>query len=155
MLYLDSSALVKCYAVEAGTLETIDRIDEAELVATSAITRIEVTSALARAVREGILPVRAGREAYDAFGREWPSLVQVPVTERVLARAQELLWGRGLRAYDALQLASALVWEERMAQPVTLATFDARLGGAALQAGMHVWPADAPIRPQGTRPRAR
>lgn len=140
MLYLDSSALVKCYGEEAGALQTVDVIDGADMVATSPITRVEVSSALARAVREGLLAPKTGREAYESFRNEWRSLIQVPVTERVLARAQELLWESGLRAYDAMQLASAIVWQERVAEDVTLATFDTRLAAAAGRAGLHAWP---------------
>jgi predicted nucleic acid-binding protein len=140
MLYLDSSALVKCYGEESGALDTVDVIDRAEMVATSPITRVEVSSALARAVREGILAPKTGREAYESFRDEWRSLIQVPLTERVLSRAQGLLWESGLRAYDAVQLASAMVWQERVAEDVTLATFDTRLASAAVRAGLHAWP---------------
>jgi predicted nucleic acid-binding protein len=142
MLYIDSSALVKCYAQEPGALDTIDLLDGADMVASSPITRVEVSSALARAVREGLLSPKAGREAYAAFCDEWRSMIQVPVAERVLVRAQELLWANGLRAYDALQLASALVWQERLAADVTIATFDRRLAAAAGTAGVRAWPGE-------------
>lgn len=138
--YLDSSALAKLYTGEPGALDTIDLIDGAEMVATSPITRIEITSALARGIRDGTLTARMAREVYDAFQDEWRSLVQVPVTERVLGRAQELLWQSVLRAGDAMQLASALVWREQVMDEVTLATFDTRLAAAARQARLHVWP---------------
>jgi predicted nucleic acid-binding protein len=141
MLYLDSSALVKCYAEEAGALDTIDLIDAAEAVATSSMTRVEVASALARAVRAGILSAKVGRQAHDAFAAEWDALIQVPVSGRVLARADAAVWESGLRGYDAVQMASALLWQERVGQAVTLATFDARLARAAAAfSGMTVWP---------------
>lgn len=141
MLYLDSSALVKCYAEEAAALDMIDLIDAAEMVATSSITRVEVASALARAVREGLLTPKTGHEAHAAFSAEWDALIQVPVTGRVLARADAAVWDFGLRGYDAVQLASALLWQERVGQAMTLATFDARLArAAAALSGMTVWP---------------
>jgi len=138
--YLDSSALVKLYTGESGALDTIHLIDGAEMVATSLITRVEITSALTRGVREGSLTARMAREAYGAFQDQWGSLVQVPVTERVLRRAQDLLWQSVLRAGDAVQLASALVWREQVMGDVTLATFDARLASAARRAGLDAWP---------------
>lgn len=140
MLYLDSSALVKCYGEEAGALDTIDLIDAAEMVATSPITRVEVASALARAARNGMLAPKAAREAFRTFAGEAHALIQIPVSERVLARAQELVWQAGLRGYDAIQLASALTWAERSGRPLTLATFDRRLAAAGQQAGLAVWP---------------
>jgi predicted nucleic acid-binding protein len=139
-VFLDSSALVKCYSEEQGALDTMALLDVAAMVAVSPLTRVEVTSALTRAVREGVLTARLGRDAYAAFLEEWPALIQVPVSEGVLGRAQELLWQSPLRAYDALQLASALVWRERLSEPVTFATFDARLAAAARPAGLDAWP---------------
>lgn len=139
--YLDSSALVKLYTGESGALDTIDLIDGADMVATSPITRVEITSALTRAVRTGGMTARMARDAYDELQDHWRSLVQVPLTERVLGRAQDLLWQSVLRAGDALQLASALVWQEQVMDAVTLATFDARLAAAARQARLNVWPA--------------
>lgn len=140
MVYLDSSALVKLYGEEAGALDTIDLLDDAEMVAISPITRVEVASALARAVRTRMLAANGGREAYRAFIEESHALVQVPVTDRVLTRAQDLVWEHGLRGYDAVQLASALTWQDRVGMSVTLATFDVQLAGAAGKAGMEIWP---------------
>jgi predicted nucleic acid-binding protein len=143
MLYLDASALVKCYGEEAGALDTVDLIDAAELVATSLVTRVEVASAFARAVREGLFRPKTGREAHAAFGAEWDALIQVPVTGRVLARAEAAVWDFALRGYDAVQLASALIWQERVGRAVTLATFDGRLARAAASSGITAWPAPA------------
>jgi uncharacterized protein len=140
-LYLDSSALVKLYAEEAGSLEMVDLVDGATTVATSSISCVEVASALARGVRSGLLAATAGREAHATFSEECHALVQVPVTERIVRRAQELVWDAGLRGYDAVQLASALTWEERIGSRVTLATFDTRLARAGAAAGLAVWPA--------------
>ena len=139
-LYLDSSALVKCYGEEAGALDTIELIDRADLVATSQLSRVEVVSALARAARRGLLSARAAAAASRAFAEESRSLVQVPATEPVLLRAQQLVWDAGLRGYDAVQLASALTWAERVGAAPTFATFDRRLGLAARGAGLVTWP---------------
>ncbi len=143
ILYLDSSALVKCYGDEPGALDTVNLVDAAEMVVTSPLTRVEVASALARAVRRGVLASSGGREAYAAFTRESPALIQVPVSEAVLSRAQTFVWEHGLRGYDAVQLASAVAWQERIGRTVTMATFDSRLAHAAQQAGVDVWPAPA------------
>lgn len=143
IVYLDSSALVKCYGDEAGSLDTVDLLGGAELVATSLVTSVEVSSALARAVRGGIVEPEAGREADRLFREEWPALIRLPLTPRVLGRAQDIAWELALRGYDAVQLASALIWQERVGTSITLATFDARLARAARDAGMAVWPSPA------------
>lgn len=139
--YLDSSALVKCYVSEAGSLDTIDMIGQADMVVTSPVTRVEVASGLARAVRVGSLAARGAHAAYADFAGEVEAIIQVPLTEAIVARAQALVWEHGLRGYDAIQLASALAWQQRLGVRVTLATFDARLAQAAAESGLQVWPA--------------
>ncbi len=141
IVYLDSSALVKCYVPEAGWEETLALVSAADLVATSPITRVEVASGLARAVRTGGLSAATGREALRAFAEESHALIQIPMTERLLVRAQAFVWDHGLRGYDAVQLASAVTWRERAASPVTLATFDRRLWQACATVGLDPWPA--------------
>jgi hypothetical protein len=42
--------------------------------------------------------------------------------------------------YDAVQLASALIWKDSIGDEVTLATFDRELWHAAPRAGLRVWP---------------
>lgn len=140
ILYLDSSALVKLYVEEARSLDTVDVVGQAAVVATSAVSRVEVSSAFARGVRAGLIAAAAGRRAQEAFSREAAALVILPITERIVLRAQELVWDSGLRGYDAVQLASALAWQERMGAAITMATFDVTLGSAAVEAGLDVWP---------------
>ena len=139
-LYLDTSALVKRYVVEQGSSETIELVRRAEMVGTSLVTRAEVAAALAKAVRLG-LGGETGRMAHGTFLTHWPDFVRIPITEVLLSRADMLAWDYALRAYDAIQLASALTWQESLGTPVTLATFDYELWKAGKEAGMLVWPA--------------
>ncbi len=50
-IYLDASALVKRYVAEAASAEVAAAIDAARLLATAVVSRADVTSALAKAVR--------------------------------------------------------------------------------------------------------
>ncbi len=140
IVYLDSSALVKRYVAERGSKEVIELTAAAEIVATSLISRAEVAAAFARAVRLGVLDHDGGRRAQRKFSREWPDLARVPVSEALVSRAETLAWDYGLRGYDAVQLASALTWQEAIGQDVFLGTFDGQLWEAASGAGVHVWP---------------
>jgi uncharacterized protein len=140
ILYLDASALVKRYVAESGSQETADVCAKADIVATSLVSRAEVAAALAKAVRLGILEPDKGRKAQRAFTSQWPDFAKVPVTEALVARAEALAWDAALRGYDAVQLASALTWQESVGADVTLATFDRQLWDAGKQVGMHVWP---------------
>ena len=140
-LYLDTSALVKCYVAERGSQEVLSLTVRAEAVGSSLISRTEVAAAVAKAVRLGWLSSESGRKAHRAFLREWADCMRIPVTEALLSRADTLAWDYALRAYDAIQLASALTWQESVGMPVTLATFDRQLWEAGQKAGIEVWPA--------------
>lgn len=138
--YLDASALVKRYVTERGSAETIELTTTADVVATSLVSRAEVAAALAKAVRSGLLSDDEARKAQRTFAREWPDLARIPVTEALVARAETLARDHALRGYDAVQLASALTWQESVGTDIVVATFDAQLWKAARQAGMKAWP---------------
>lgn len=140
IVYADASALVKRYVTEAGSAEVIALTTGAEGVATALVTRAEVAAAFARAVRVGLLDDVGGRRAQRRFSREWPDLMRVPVTETLVARAEALAWAHGLRSYDAVQLASAMTWQDALGQEIVLATFDRQLWDGARDSGLRVWP---------------
>ena len=139
-LYLDSSALAKRYLVETGSEDVRQWIEGAELTATSLITRAEVTAAITRAVRMGVLEEQSARRMIDEFRTDWVSLNRIPVTETLVARADRLACEFGLRGYDAVHLAAVLTWQENLNFPVTLATFDKELADAARQSGLGILP---------------
>jgi uncharacterized protein len=142
--YLDASALVKRYLVELGSRETIALTADAEMSATSMVTRAEVAAALAKATRTGLVTQDLARSAQRSFAEDWPDLARVPVTEAVVERAEALAWDHGLRGYDAVQLASALSWQESVGTEIVLATFDQQLWDAAPKAGVKAWPERRP-----------
>ena len=138
--YLDASALVKRYLVERGSRETIALTVESEMIATSIISRAEVAAGFAKAARKGLVTQERALSAQRSFAGDWPDLVRVPVTEALVERAEALAWDHGLRGYDAVQLASALTWQQSVGTEIVLATFDQQLWEAAPQAGLKAWP---------------
>lgn len=64
----------------------------------------------------------------------------MPVTEALVERAEGLAWEHGLRGYDAVQLASALSWQESAGEEIVLATFDQQLWEATNRTGLRAWP---------------
>jgi len=140
IVYVDASALLKRYVVERESEKVIELLATAVL-ATSLVSRAEVAAALARAARLGVVDRDSARRAQRRFSREWPDLARVPVTEGLVAHAETLAWDYGLRGYDAVQLASALAWQESIGEDVVVATFDRQLWEAASRAGLHAWPA--------------
>jgi predicted nucleic acid-binding protein len=144
ILYLDASALVKRYVAEAGAEEVAQAVAEADVIGTSLISRAETAAALAKAVRTGALTRQAAASTLQVFRSEWPDLVRVQATEMLVARADILAWELGLRGYDAVHLASALLWQDSLGRGVTMATFDRRLWKAAEQRGLDPFPEDLP-----------
>jgi predicted nucleic acid-binding protein len=142
--YLDASALVKRYLVERGSRETTELTAKSEMTATSIVSRAEVAAALAKAARTGLVTHDVARTAQRSFAGDWQDLVRVAVTEALVERADTLAWEHGLRGYDAVQLASALTWQESVGEEIVLATFDQQLWEAAKRTGLKPWPEQFP-----------
>jgi uncharacterized protein len=140
IVYLDSSALAKRYIAETGSVEIEALIKKAEVVGTGLITRAEVPAALAKAVRMNWLEQTQAEKMLRVFRANWQVLAVVQTTESLMSLADTLAWEHGLRGYDAVHLASAIVWQEALGEPVTLATFDHNLWQATVKIEMMVWP---------------
>jgi len=135
-LYLDTSALAKIYVQEADS----DALDAALtgrrdlLISELAFT--ELTSALARRLREGQVDATVGRRIYqqllrDVRAGEYRLLDLTSATHR---EAERLLLTLGrhvpLRAADSLHLAAAALADAR-----ALVTYDRQMHAAALALG--------------------
>lgn len=131
ILYLDASALVKRYIQEKSSDQVNAWIEAAEMVVTGLITRVEVGAAIARAGRMGLISTDEGFEALGQFRSEWESFQRLPVSEHTVLRGEALLVEHNLRGYNATHLACALIWQETLGLPVTLASFDRQLIEAA------------------------
>ena len=140
ILYLDSSALVKRYVAEPGSAEVGSALARADAAGTALISRAEVEAALGKGLRMDVLGREDALAALQMFRGEWRDMVRVQITEIVVARAGALAWEHGLRGYDAVHLAAATLWQDAMAERVTLATFDRRLWEAAGQVGLVPYP---------------
>jgi predicted nucleic acid-binding protein len=109
--FLDTSALVKRYVTEIGSVwvQTLTDPLLGNALLIVRITWVEVLSALARRQREGSLTSTEVTDTIQLFRGELNSRYRVmEVDSIVLERAGELILQYPLRAYDAVQLASAL-----------------------------------------------
>ena len=140
IVYLDASALIKRYVAETGSAAVGKLIDQAEALGTSVISRAEVSAAFGKAVRLKFVTRDAAASAMKQFAADWPHFVRLQLTETLAARAGSLAWEQGLRGYDAVHLATALVWHETLGQPVLVATFDRQLWQGAQATGLIAWP---------------
>ena len=140
ILYLDTSALVKRYVRESGSEEVSVLIEQAEVIGSSLLTQVEMASALSKAVRLKWVDADPADRAWRDFMSHWQSVARLSMTPVVAQRASRLAWEHGMRAYDAAHLAAALIWQESLESPVTLASYDRELWSAAQKEGMAAWP---------------
>jgi hypothetical protein len=112
-LFLDASALVKRYAPEVGTAWVIAVTDIAagNDILIAEITVAEVAAALAAKTRlPGGLTIGQRDHAFNGFLHDCQTrFLLVPTERHVIDRAADLTQRHPLRAYDAVQLASALI----------------------------------------------
>lgn len=155
ILYLDTSALVKLYAVEDGR-EVVERaVEAAEAVATSVVAYAEARAALARKLREGVFSDEAHREAVEALDEDWEAFEKTDVPEGLAREAGDLAGEHALRGFDAIHLASALLvreaYSEQENEPTVLFLgFDSNLSKAAREV-MQVYK-EAKEEPNGQTP---
>ena len=144
IVYLDASALVKRYVAEAGSAQVESLIAGAQAIGTAVVSRAEVAAALARAARVGLIKRDAAMKALAAFNADWEHLIRLQLGEPLAARAATLAWEHGLRGYDAVHLATALLWRETLGEAVTVAAYDRELWRGARASGLLPWPAVMP-----------
>ena len=139
IIYLDASALVKRYVVESG-IDVNNWIQNAQVVTTSILSRTEVAAALQRAGLMEMIDIEGCKLALDLFRSEWESFVRLPVNETTVIRADLLTSRHNLRGYDAVHLASALIWQESIGSRIRMITYDDQLRQAGFDEGIFVLP---------------
>lgn len=141
IVYADSSVLVKRFVREVGSENVRDLLGHGREIATSALARVEIRSAVARQVREGLLDAGGAARVLDRVTRFLATVVVVEPRGRVLDLAGELVGRRPLRAYDAVHLASALRLANESQATVVFACADVALLAAASAEGLRTLPA--------------
>ncbi len=132
--YIDTSALLRLVLREAGALDGLrsyDSLVSSELIAVEScrtIDRLRLQGSLT--TEEAAIRLRVVTEWLEAIDLV---LLRPPV----LSRAGEPL-PTPLGTLDALHLATALTWRERLGSPLIVATHDAALGLAARAFGFEV-----------------
>ncbi|MBI3262812.1 MAG: type II toxin-antitoxin system VapC family toxin [Acidobacteria bacterium] len=132
--YLDTSALLRLVLREAGALDELrsyDNLVSSELVAVEScrtIDRLRLQGSLStEEAAARLLVVTEWLEAIDLV------LLRPPV----LSRASEPL-PTPIGTLDAIHLATALIWRDRMRKSLVVATHDAALALAARAFGFEV-----------------
>lgn len=137
-VFADSSALVKLYADEARHEE----VRSLAPLVISQVARVEVPAAVWRKHRrneltaqDGAVLVAAFEADYSGTEEEPPRFAVVAMTTAVLEDAARLTGIHGLRAYDAIQLATARAARNADEDCTELAAFDDALRDAAAAEG--------------------
>jgi predicted nucleic acid-binding protein len=132
--YVDTSVLLRLVLREAGALDELRSFDG---LASSELIAVESCRTIDRLRLQGSLSVSEAA-ARVTLVSEWLEAIDLVLLRApVLRRASEPL-PTPLGTLDALHLATALVWRDRMRDPLVVATHDAALGLAARAFGFDV-----------------
>lgn len=139
--YLDSSAIVRQYlADELASSDLAAIAGETRSLVTSRLSYVEVRAALAAARRATRLAPGQHDQAVASFEIAWATYEVIELTRVLSERAGVVAETFGLRAGDAIQLASVL---ELDPEETVLVAWDSRLRMAARAAGVASLPPDA------------
>ncbi len=132
--FFDSSSMLKRYVAETGTnwVRTATLSSVGNEIFIAQITLVELAAAIARRKREKSISQRTAKASLLLIDRharrEW---FVIPLSGQIVKRAQDLSDTHPLRAYDAVQLASALEANTRLIAanqpPLTFVCADTRL----------------------------
>jgi predicted nucleic acid-binding protein len=132
--YLDTSVLLRLVLREPGGLEQIRTYDQ---LVSSELIAIEGARTIDRLRIHGALTPEEAADRVRAM-TEWLEAIDlVLLRPPVLSRASDPL-PAPLGTLDAIHLATALIWRERMGPLAVVATHDAALGLAARTFGFDV-----------------
>jgi predicted nucleic acid-binding protein len=138
--FLDASALVKAYVQEDGSrwVRLILRRGT-NVTFVSPLSGAEVLAAIARKQRLGELDLATRDRIGAAFRRDYRRrFIHTALTGMVVEKAMALVFDHPLRAYDAVQVASALLLPKAPARvrPLLFVSADSALVRVARKVGL-------------------
>lgn len=145
VLFLDSSGLAKRYVMEHGSLWVSDLLDpdNGHEVYISGLTRVEVVSAFKKKERVGGIDSQQSYIAIQQFEYHLEHEYRIiEPTLEILEEAQKKVKAYPLRAYDAVQLVTALtlnhLFTEQGEPPILFLSADDNLNRVAVTEGLVV-----------------
>jgi len=143
--FCDSSAIVKCYVQEQGSvwMGTLLDVTAGHHLYLARITGVEVIAAIRRRARRGDIAAPDAATALAQFRQDFLGLYRlIDITAALITRAMALAETHAVRGYDAAQLAAAVEVNIRgitLGLPVlTLVSADGELNVAAVTEGLAV-----------------
>jgi len=117
ILFFDSSGLVKRYVNETGTswVQLLTEPSAGHSIYISRITGVEIVSAISRRIKGLSISPSDGAIAIRDFRYDFANQYNVlEVTAQIVEQAMDLAEAHALRAYDALQLSTAVELNARV-----------------------------------------
>jgi predicted nucleic acid-binding protein len=141
--YLDASIAIKAYSEEPGADCVEEVLDSRADIYLSRVGVVEVAAAFFGKTKTGVMQVEEAVSALKEFRLDVDSVYRVIEVGAVTSdRAIEVAKNHHLRAYDCLQLATALLLQEQRdalgLAPLTFASSDRELVAAARVEGLTV-----------------
>jgi uncharacterized protein len=132
--YVDTSALLRLVLREPGALEDLRSADQ---LVSSELIAVESARTIDRLRLQGLLTTEEAGTRLSAINEWLEAIDLVLLRPPVLSRASEPM-PTALGTLDAVHLATALVWRDRVGPLPTIATHDTALGVAARAFGFEV-----------------
>jgi uncharacterized protein len=138
IIYFDTSALMKLFVAEAHSEGLRQTADQAVQVFVSQLAWVEMCAGLALKQRTGKIAAEIGTQALSGLRQEWLRYGKLAVNEDITQAAGQLASRFALRAYDAVQLASAQRVHQEAGDSMLFCCFDKALNAAAAGLGMRI-----------------
>lgn len=135
--YFDSSAVVKVYVQENGRA-TVLRLLRLHEVVVSAILPVEIRGALRRRVEENAIESSRLTAAFKQLAADREQWNVLAVSTEILGRAEEIVATHAVGTLDAIHIASAKEFVERLGTRVPFISADHRQVEAAAAVGLTV-----------------
>lgn len=132
--YIDTSALLRLVLREAGALDELRSYDS---LVSSELIAVESCRTIDRLRLQGSLTTEEAADRRRVVAEWLEAIDLVLLRPPVLSRASEPL-PTPLGTLDAVHLATALIWRDRMGSSLIVATHDTALGLAARAFGFEV-----------------
>jgi predicted nucleic acid-binding protein len=132
--YVDTSALLRIVLREPGALDDLRSYDA---LVSSELIAVESSRTIDRLRLQGSLTAEEAATRVRAVAEWLEAIDLVLLRPAVLSRASEPM-PMPLGTLDALHLATALIWRDRIGPLAAVATHDAALGVAARAFGFEV-----------------
>lgn len=135
--YFDTSAVVKRYVLEPGSLRVRGLLRRHDFLS-SAITPLEILSALRRRRQTGELSEKNFTAAIRRVGSDRGRWELIELGAVVLSRAEEVIQQGPMRTLDAIHIASAVVFQAAAGLRIPFVTGDGRQRDAAERMSLEV-----------------